>query len=80
MKTRLRSGCFLAGRLFNFAPTKVFNEKGGLITDGELIFDNDIVYVSDKELEGAADAAGGTRFKAAYFVICALAIVSRKEV
>jgi hypothetical protein len=27
----------------------VFNERGGLITDAELILDNDIVYVSETE-------------------------------
>lgn len=38
-----------AGRAFDFQPTLVFNEKGGLITDADLILDNDVVYVSETE-------------------------------
>jgi hypothetical protein len=54
MRNLLQSSPFnesalFAGRAFDFQPTLVFNENGGLITDAELILDNDVVYVSETE-------------------------------
>ena len=48
---------FPAGREFDFEPTLVFHEKGGLISDAQLIADNDLVYVTDKD-DVATDGQG----------------------